>query len=347
MKNNEIIPIPIENKSGKKPKRRNKFFIKLVVYFSIVMIIFYSYNHFDDIKPIFKDFNNNANNTQNDNSNDSSFDSSNSNSNNNDTTTDNEPNNDSSNNLPIPNNGNKINSIENAFIAVNNESGIDLNFDLSSEVFPTVNSTYEQYGKDAPFILIIHSNCNEGYSNGEYYTFDDDFYNTKNNVKTVGKVIFDTLNEKHVNAIHIYDIFGSGSIYNSRKEMEKAISEILKMYPSIKIILDISRDVSINDDLTMDKEVTEINGKNVSQISLIVGSNIENGTVYTQNLNFAMILLNESNNLINEITVAPFILSQDINPIFLKVDIGSYANTVDEATLAGYEFAHLLCNVLS
>lgn len=341
MKNNELIPITHETKSGKKMKRKAKFYIKLFFYFSIALIIFYGYNHLDDLKLIFNDFDNRYDDTLNSNLGNDSLDIPNDNPSD-DTETDyNE-------NVSLtPNDANKINSTEKEFSEINNESGIELDFDLSSEAFPTVNNTYEQYGKDAPHILIIHSNCNEGYSNGEYYTFNEDFYNTKNNVKAVGKVICDALNEKHINAIHINDIFGSGSIYNSRKEMEKTIDKILKTYPSIKIVLDISRDVSINDDLTMDKEVTEINGKNVSQISLTVGSDIENGAVYTQNLNFAMILLNKSNNLINEITVAPFKLSQDINPIFLKVDIGSFANTIDESILAGYEFAFLLYSILS
>ncbi|MBQ4510844.1 MAG: stage II sporulation protein P, partial [Clostridia bacterium] len=268
MSNNDLIPI--ENNRPYKKKTKKHILLKLICYALILLLGYYAYLNLDNIKAYFDEHKMPSQNEQ---------------------SNDKEPantekpqggsteNNDNKveNTVNIPKDAYIINSVTGLFSEINNESSIEIEADLSNETIPKIGDTYEKYGKDAPHILIIHSNCNEAYSNGRYYFTSDSFYSSKSNVGDVGKIICDTLNENHINAIHIDDIFGSGGIFHSRKELESAINEALKKYPSIKIVLDVSRGININDDLSMDKMVAEANEKNAAQISITVGSDNESG----------------------------------------------------------------------
>lgn len=341
MNENNLVPIPTQKKEIKRLKRKPHFLGKFIFYVVLVCIGYFAYVNFDTIKMYIKDF---SDNTQNSLNSDISTDDINTDTHT--TDTDNITSDDIENDL-TPEGAYLINSAEASFTEINNESGLNIDVDLSCEVIPKFSECFEKFGKDAPIILVIHSACNESYSNGKYYSTEDSFYSTNDNVQDVGKIICKTLNDNYVSTIHIDDIFGSGAIYNSRKELENAINQTLKTYPSIKVVLDVSRGININEDLSMDKMTTEINGQNVAQISLTVGSDTENETIYSKNLNLATTLISGNNNLIYDITVAPFKLSQDIEPLFLKVDFGTYANTIEEALASGKEFALLLFDVLS
>lgn len=239
--------------------------------------------------------------------------------------------------------------IENSgkFTEVCNETELTLDLDYQKYEYTLATDVYKQYGNEAPLVLIIHSACMESYSNGVFYHTEDSFYRAESNVATVGKVICEALNKRNIKAIHIDDIFSNGSIYKSRAEFEKALDEALRMYPSISYVFDISRDILINDDLTMDKMITSINGSKMAQIKITVGSSSdESSTFWHKNLAFAQVLANECSDLIYNVTLCDFELSQNIKPISMRLDIGAYSNSIDDAILAGEELADNICNLL-
>lgn len=340
MKNTDLIPIESKIYENDKRKRKSSFLRKLICYLLVLTICYVSYVNFDKIKSYISDLNVDFESEQENITSENDTD-----------TQENDKENNNQvqeeNIAIIPENAYKIHGITSVFSKINNKSTLDIDTEVSNEALPQVSETYAKYGKDAPHILIVHSASQEAYSNGEYYFTNDNFYSSNNNVSDIGKLICDTLNENHVNTIHIDQIFGSGGIYHSRDYLESTVNEALRKYPSIKIVLDISRGVIINDDMSMNKTVTELNGNTVSQISLTVGSDIENGVIYYKNLNFANALYNESNNLVYDIAVAPFKLSQDIEPLFLKIDVGAYSNSYEEASFSAYELANIICSLLS
>lgn len=338
MKNTDLIPIGSNIYKHDKLKRKFSF-LKKFVCFSLILALFYmSYVNFDKIKSFVSnlaiDFESQQDSITEENNEDNQQ-------------------NETSDNLKeefasqIPENANKIHSVASSFSCINNNSTLDIDLEFLNEALPQISETYDKYGKNAPHVLIIHSSCQEAYSNGEYYFVNDNFYSSSNNVGDIGKLICDILNENHINTIHINQIFGTGGIYNSREHFESTINEALIKYPSIKVILDISRGYIINDDLSMNKVVIELNEKSVSQISLTVGSDTKKGEIYYKNLNLANAILRESNNLVYDITVAPFKLSQDIEPLFLKVDIGAYSNSFEEASFSAIELAKIICSLLN
>ena len=243
----------------------------------------------------------------------------------------------------VPENAYKILESFEAFVDVNNEAGVNLDFEAVDLV--KANDIYAEYGNEAPCVLIIHRNCLEGYSNGVYYSPSDGFYGYNDNVSDVGKVICNSLNDGGIKSIHIDTVFANGSIFSSKKEYEKALDEALKKYPSISYVIEISRDVSVNKDMTMNKNVFN---EDYAQIKLTVGSSEdESNNFWNKNLSFAKALAEQSENLICGITLSSFELSQNIEPVCIRVDVGSYGNTIDEAILSGKELALIMCGVLN
>ncbi len=248
----------------------------------------------------------------------------------------------------IPPDSFKIIENNSCFTEITNEAGIE--FDLSNIVsdVPNIEEIYKKFGNEAPIVLIIHSSVLESYSNGEYYSTSDCFYSNKDNVGDVGKIICETLNEHNINAIHIDDIYANGSIYSSTNEYKKMLSDTLEKYPSIAFVFDISRNVLINEDLSMNKNVVNYNEEKIAQIKLTIGtSNNEKTTFWHKNLLFAHSFSSKNNDLIYDLTLSKFELSQNIEPIAVRADIGSFANSKNEALLAGRELAIRLSEFLS
>ena len=227
------------------------------------------------------------------------------------------------------------------------------NYEVSKEDFKLITPThiYAQYGKDAPVVLIIHSMANEAYSNGKSYTQGQGFYSETDNVASIGEVIIDVLDSQNINAIHINKIFNS-SVNSSKNEYEKALKETLAAYPSITYVIDISRDVKINKDLSMPKHIFESELGSCAQIKITTGSDFLYKNDFTNdNLAFAYALQNniEENmtDLIRTGSISPFPLSQNIAKNFIKVYIGSFSNSYTEAENAAILFSEQLSNFLN
>ncbi len=205
---------------------------------------------------------------------------------------------------------------------------------------------YQNYGKEAPVALIIHSACLEAYSNGLYYTTDDEFYSNSENVRDIGKAMANKLTSLGVNTIHIDNIFANGAIYSSREEYNALLKSTLEKYPSIEYVFDISRDIIINDNLKMTKPVCSVNGTNMAQMKISVGSSTKN-ELWKSNLSLATMLASQNSDITKEVVLSPFSLSYELCPQFLKLDIGAYSNTYDEALLLANEASIRIASLIS
>lgn len=243
-----------------------------------------------------------------------------------------------------------INNIGKQEFKATNESGCDFDFSLkhSSKALEEI---YSQYGKEAPVVLITHSQIRESYSNGISYSPSDAFYSDTSNVSYIGAEICKKLNSYGVNAIQISELYASGSIYGSQVEYEAALKNALKKYPSITYVFNISRGISINDDMTMDKTVLKDGELSYAQISIICGtSSNEANENQTNNVLFAFdfskFANNKMNNIVKESKISRFELSQSLGPVSLNIDIGDYANSYEEAANSASAFASLFSDYL-
>ena len=218
---------------------------------------------------------------------------------------------------------------------VTNESGCE--FDFTESISPiTLSEIYSKYGSEAPVVLITHSSKRECYSNGKYYTTSDNFYSDSENIAQIGAALTDKLNALGINAIHLDELYASGSIINSSKEYEGSLESTLKKYPSISYVFNISRGVYINDDMSMQKAIISYQDKSCAQLLFTSGTDWDKANEnQTKNVlfafDFAKFTNNTVNNLIRENKISRFDLSQNYAPYSMNIEVGSFANSFAEA----------------
>lgn len=167
----------------------------------------------------------------------------------------------------------------------------------------------------------------------------------------VGAVLAQTLSDNGIGTIHDGTVFDDPVYDNSYTRSRERIEEILKEYPSVKVVLDIHRDGIADGDVRI-APVTEINGKKAAQIMIICGCDDGTGILpdYMNNLRFATYLQNgiEAD---NEGLTRPMLFdyrfyNQDLTRGSLVIEFGALANDISHvrysARLAGKSIADLL-----
>lgn len=201
--------------------------------------------------------------------------------------------------------------------------------------------------KKEPSVLIFHTHTTESY---QY--LDRDFYavgytarsnDLKKNVARVGDAIAEEIEKAGYKVIHdktVYDTKYTGAYERSRN----GISEILKKYPSIQVILDIHRDAIEQTDGTKIKPTATVNGKKAAQVMIISGcqeqgNSIENFADWKYNLIFATQLQQsmEENfpGLTRPIFFCPRRYNMHMSHCSLLLEVGSDSNTLEEAYYSG------------
>lgn len=242
-------------------------------------------------------------------------------------------------------------SFENVRVKNTNKTQIDIEEKLDEELELSVK-------KDKPAVLIYHTHTTE-----TYQLLDRDFYaqgflsrsdNENLNMIRVGKAIAEEIEKCGFKVIHdmnVYDKTYSGAYYRS----EDAARAYLEKYPSIMITLDIHRDAIQDDSGVKTKPVAVIDGKKAAQIMIITGcqeegNGIEDLPEWEKNLTFALKLQQSMETLYPGLTRPVFFCARSYNmgltPFSLLVEMGSDANTLDEAVYSGKMLARALTEIL-
>lgn len=207
-----------------------------------------------------------------------------------------------------------------------------------------------------PTVLIFHSHTSEGYQMTENESFFKGYKDRTNdenrNVVRVGTEIVRVLKEHGIGVIHdkvIHDDSYSGAYGHSRN----TVSQYLKKYPSIKVVIDVHRDAIHPSDKEKIAPTAVINGKKSAQVMIITG--VEEGKVedfpdWEKNLRFALALQQQAQNqyegLMRPVLFSPRKYNMDMSYCGLLLEMGSDANTLQEAVYAGAMVADSLANLL-
>lgn len=211
--------------------------------------------------------------------------------------------------------------------------------------------------KSKPAVLIFHSHTSEGYEMIEREWYAQDYIARSNdenlNVVRVGTEIADYLTKSGYTVIHdktIHDKSYNDSYANSRKTIEKHLKE----HPEIQIVLDIHRDSITQNNGEKIKPVNTISGKKAAQLMIITGA--EEGKVtdfpnWEHNLRFALNLQKRCETLFPGL-MRPVLFSQrkynmDITKFSLLIEMGSEANTLEEACYSGRMLAAALADLMN
>lgn len=207
-----------------------------------------------------------------------------------------------------------------------------------------------------PTILIYHSHTTEAYSllDVGYYTKSTDLRskNSAQNMVRVGDEICRVLESKGFNVIHdreIHDESYNESYDSSRKSME----EYLEKYPSIEITIDVHRDSITYKNATKVKPTAVVNGKKAARMMVISGceyGRVKNFPDWEYNLRFSTSVTDKLNKMYPGI-MRPILFSErkynmDLTKNSFLLEVGTDANTLDEACYSGRLFGNALGDLL-
>lgn len=210
--------------------------------------------------------------------------------------------------------------------------------------------------KSKPAVLIFHSHTSEGYEMIERDWYAQDYTARSNdenrNIVRVGTEIANYLTELGYTVIHdktIHDKSYSGSYPSSRKMIEKCLEE----HPEIQIVLDIHRDSITQNNGDKIKPVNTIGGKKAAQLMIITGAEegkVEDFPDWEYNLRFALQLQKKCETMFPGL-MRPVLFSQrkynmDMTRFSLLIEMGSEANTLEEACYSGRMLAAALASLM-
>lgn len=249
----------------------------------------------------------------------------------------------------IPTDAYKIESTTEEY-KITNETKIELDTSAPSLVSPF--EIKNKYGGEAPLVLITHRAPKECYSNGKYYTEKSDFYSDSENIAALAKELSGKLNALGIKTLYLDEEYAKGTIYGTLSEYEKSLNEVLSRYPSISYVFSLSRGIYINDSMSLEREVVDINDEKCAQIRIISGTGGEKmSEAQVENVSFALDFASKINescpNFVCESKIARFPLGQNISPFALDVELGTYANTYDEAKESTHRLATFIFEYLS
>lgn len=209
---------------------------------------------------------------------------------------------------------------------------------------------------EEPLVLIIHTHATESYMPFESDYYDEEFNSRTtdeaSNVIAVGDEIARSLTENGINVIHDRTLHDYPSHTGSYERSAETIRSILEQYPSIKIVLDIHRDSITALDGAKIAPVVEIDGQKAAQVMIVSGC--DDGTLdmpdYMQNFRLACHIQNNTERTYSGL-MRPILFdyqkyNQDITPGSLLIEVGSAANSLDQAKYAGYLLGECIASAL-
>ena len=238
-------------------------------------------------------------------------------------------------------------------VAVRNKSGKSVNIANSLAHTPALGLAKNS---DKPQVLIVHTHTTECYMSYDAGSYNpDDPTRTDDptrNMVAVGRQVAAQLETAGIGVIHdtaIHDQPYNGAYGHAKA----AIEAYLKKYPSIKVVLDLHRDAIYEDSTTYIKPTVNIDGKNAAQVMIIVGmlnkTTIPN-THTAENLAFGVRLQQRLHRtypgLARPLLLADARYNQQLTNGSLLIEVGSHANTLEEACYSGELLGGVLAEVL-
>lgn len=195
---------------------------------------------------------------------------------------------------------------------------------------------------DEPTILIIHTHGTEAYTptadsqydeyGGEYRTLDDTL-----NLISIGDELTRLLEAGGLTVLHDRTPHDQDDYLDAYDNSRVAVQEWLRLYPSIKMVLDLHRDAAENPDGSQWATKAEVNGEASSQLMLVVGTDARglNHPNWQTNLSIAekLTVLMERNvsGITRPIDLRGQRFNHDLAMGAMIVEVGSAGNTHQES----------------
>lgn len=194
---------------------------------------------------------------------------------------------------------------------------------------------------EEPAVLIVHTHGTEAFTQveGSTYAEEGGAFRTTNsdyNVISVGTELARLLEEAGIHVIHDLSYYDYPDYDSAYDNCRVGIQEHLKKHPSIRLVIDLHRDSSENEDGSQWISDVTVNGEKSAQVMMVLGTD----TYYThpdweKNLSVALQLntVMEKNHpgVTRPLSLRRQRFNQDLFPASFLVEIGSAGNTHAEA----------------
>jgi len=203
-------------------------------------------------------------------------------------------------------------------------------------------------------VLIYHTHATECYtvSSGYEYEASGVFRTLNKNVSVIkiGNTIKDYLQKNGIGVYHDETLYDYPNYNLSYTNAGKSIPNLLKKYSDAKIVLDVHRD-AIGVGTEQYKPVVKIDGENVAQFLLVIGTNQGglNHSEWRENLKLALKIKELADEkypgLCRYIILRKERFNQQVAPGAMIVEMGATGNTVPEVMRTSKYFAEILSEV--
>ena len=195
----------------------------------------------------------------------------------------------------------------------------------------------------APTVLILHTHATESYTKAKeesyketsaFRTLDEEY-----NMVSVGNHVAQLLEAGGITVIHDRQLHDYPSYNGSYNHARKSMAEILKKYPTIRLVLDLHRDAS-GDNYNQMRTEAEVNGKTSAQLMLVIGTDASGlkHPQWEENLALGLKLHGQleriAPGICRYVNLRGQRFNQDLSPGALLVEVGSAGNSHEEALIA-------------
>lgn len=213
-----------------------------------------------------------------------------------------------------------------------------------------------QLTDELPQVLIIHTHGTEAYTmpKGQEYNSDGSTRTTDTNynVVRVGDEIADVFEEAGISVLHDRTLYDAEDYNGAYGLAEESIDAYLEKYPSIHFVLDIHRDAIQDSEGNAYKVISQVNGKNAAQLSIVVGTDGSGAPHehWEENLKLAVLLqqnlLEHYPTLMRPMYLRNSRYNEHATTGSLLIEVGAAGNSLDEALYAARLFAGQMVEVM-
>ena len=204
-------------------------------------------------------------------------------------------------------------------------------------------------------VLIYHTHTCESYLSEDIGVYYDDFYprstDPDQGVIAVGDKLAAALKSRGIGVVHDTTLHDYPSYEGSYGRSWDTASSYLEKYPNLKVTIDLHRDSMTASDGTKYKPTFTYRGSKAAQIMIMTGyDNSGDFPFWEENLAFAVKLQQRCEQLYPGMTrplyFGEFTYNMDLNNGSLLIEVGTDANTPEEACLSGEMLGNALSSVL-
>ena len=214
---------------------------------------------------------------------------------------------------------------------IKNKTGKNIDFEKYLSRSPKINVR-----KKSPVVLIYHTHTTESYMGS---SSDSRTQNKTKNIVSIGDEICKKLKEHGIKCIHDDTVHDYPNYNGAYTRSAKTLRECIKKNPGLQLIIDLHRDSMGDNKSGKIKPVfTTKNNKKSAQIMFVSGCGIDkslNFPNWEKNLSLSLNLQNVCEKcfpgLTREFLIKNSRYNQNISPGSVLIEIGSDANSLDEA----------------